>query len=786
MNQYQIFKLVNSPFIILVRAVLLLGLLIIIFILRENTTWLDAALYVYALLIINELYIHLKVNATKPPKTTLTSDNWEETTDWKVRSELENNTTKQYIQNIKNNMPQKFVQDKIGQYIDTPQEIPKDKILQEAQTLAKSSNSTYITEMTIFASYLVLQEEATGYLERNQLSVDDIPYLLFWVHKRYPPRIEKSKETGLAGGGVFDFFVYGWNAELQKYAYDFTSQSLKWGASAHAVGRVDEYDMMVKALLKGSNNNVLLLGNPGVGKTSLVGFLAKECYNARIPGKLARAKIYALALDRILSGADNQGEVEKRLTTLLAEIAHSGNVLIYMPNIELLFGGGGLNTDLSGALYDYMRNGQLQCIGTTTVDEYETRIKPHASHVALFETITLEEPDAREARFMIFESITHLEKSYKTTFTYKAIVAAIDLADEYQTNLMLPGSCLVLLEDVAQDTSLSGAKAITQAEVMERVQKKTNIPLHDPDQGEKDTLLHLEETLKAEVVGQDNAVIAVADAMRRVRSGFRDENKPIATFLFLGPTGVGKTQTAKALARVYFGDSKNMIRLDMSEYNTPDSVKKLLGEMPGDTYIDSLIAKIKAQPFTLLLLDEFEKADSKVQDIFLQVLDDARLTNNKGETASFENTIIIATSNAGSEYIRENESDPNLAKNLQEHVMKNNLFKPELLNRFTQVVTFMPLGEDSMQKVVLLDLTDTVEDLKKEHIKLSIDEKALQKIATEGYDKEFGARNIQRYIKNNVESMIAKEILEGKMNKGQDNVLTLDASGNFAIVVKEP
>ena len=779
MKEYQLFKLVNSPQVLLLRVFLLVFFFILIFVLNGNPYLHDIALYIYMVLIVNELFIHLKINNAKPPKTIWQTDKWEDALDWKVKYSLERMSTQKYIEGIKNKIPERFFQDKIGAKYTNTQDIPKEKLLENALILAKASNCKYITEVVVFASYIALQEDESKYLEHNNLNVDDIPYILFWTHKKFPENLEKSTTLPLSGGGVFDFFVYGWNAELEKYAYDFTLQSLKWGASAHAVGRADEYDLMVKSLLKTKNNNVFLLGDPGVGKTSLVGFFAQESYNARIPGRLTYVKVYALELDRLLSGTQNLGELEDRVTKLLTEIAHSGNVIVYISNIEVLFGGGGLSTDLSGTLYDYVKNGAIQIIGTTTQDEYETYIKPKASLAGQFETILLKEPDDRQARFMVFESIAHLEKTYKVKFTYHALTTAIELADKYQDNLVLPGSSLILLEDTASSASLEGQKNITQKDVEAQVQKKTNIPLATPDTEEKDQLLHLEEQLKSQVIGQTSALTGVSNAIRRVRSGFRDENKPIASFLFLGPTGVGKTQTAKALAKAYFGGEEHMIRLDMSEYNTQDSARKLLGEMSGETYTESLVTKIKNQPFSLLLLDEFEKADPHVLNLFLQVLDDARLTNNKGETASFENTIIIATSNAGSEFIRENTHET--ARDLENFVMEKGIFTPELINRFTQVVTFLPLTETEVKDIAALDLKDTTEDLKKAGINLTVDEKALEKIAKEGYDQEFGARNIQRYIKETVESTIASEILEEKIKKGESKTLTVDESDKFVI-----
>jgi ATP-dependent Clp protease ATP-binding subunit ClpB len=318
---------------------------------------------------------------------------------------------------------------------------------------------------------------------------------------------------------------------------------------------------------------------------------------------------------------------------------------------------------------------------------------------------------------------------------------------------------------------LAGKKFVEEQDVLDQVAKVTKVSVGEPKPLEKKVLLNLEKLIHERIVDQEDAVSAISESIRRLRTGLQTQAKPIS-FLFLGPTGVGKTETAKALAEVYFGHGSRMVRLDMSEFSGEDGMKRLLGSPPGEgDEKGQLTEPVYDTPYSLVLLDEFEKADQKILDLFLQVLDDGRLTDNKGKTVSFVNTIIIATSNAASEYIREQigngvEVDKNFETALINFLEEKGIFKPELLNRFDDIITFTPLGQNEVIQIVKMMLSQVSAKLAENDIKVSFDEKTIQKIATEGFDKDFGARPLRRFIQDNIEDIIAQKILKDEIKRG--------------------
>ncbi|HSA84049.1 MAG TPA: AAA family ATPase, partial [Patescibacteria group bacterium] len=392
--------------------------------------------------------------------------------------------------------------------------------------------------------------------------------------------------------------------------------------------------------------------------------------------------------------------------------------------------------------------------------------------------------------------VVRIEKEYHIIISYQAIRSAVDLADRFLQDSSLPGSAVSLLETVANTVSLSqessfdksGRKIALETHVVKQVEETTHISIGDPTASEAELLLHLEEKLHERVIDQDDAIHAISEALRRLRSGMKTAERPIS-FLFLGPTGVGKTETAKALAELYYGGEKQMIRLDMSEYTDETGLKRLLGAPPGEgNERGELTEKVHDHPSSLILLDEFEKAHPQIHNLFLQVLDDGRLTDNKGNTVSFRNCIIIATSNAGSEYIREEIAkgrviDRAFHRNLVDFLQKKAIFRPELLNRFDDVVTFKPLGDKVLIQVIQLLLEQLRKSLAEQDITLVVAEQVIQKIAKEGFDRDFGARPLRRYIEDNLEDMIAQKKLEGKLIRGHTATFSLDTSGNLSLQI---
>ena len=399
----------------------------------------------------------------------------------------------------------------------------------------------------------------------------------------------------------------------------------------------------------------------------------------------------------------------------------------------------------------------------------------------------MEEPSPEVALKMIFQKTEEIEDKNKVKLSYKATIAAVKYADKFDPNGALPGTAVELLNEAANSVYLSKNKdkIVLEEDILEKVEQKSHIPIGSPGAEEKMLLLNLESEMHKFIIGQDEAIRQVSEAIRRIRAGVTRE-KPIS-FLFLGPTGVGKTETAKTLARIYFGKVHQMIRLDMSEYSEGDSLKRLLGSMPGEEEMPGeLIDKILDSPFSLVLLDEFEKASSNILNLFLQVLDDGRLTDNKGKTVSFTNAIIIATSNAASEFIREEVNkgtpmDKKFAQNLLEFLQTKEIFKPELLNRFDGIIVFKPLGQNEVQQVTQILLKELSEKILEQDITVSFDEKLIDKIIKEGFDEQFGARPINRYIQDNIEDLLAQKILKDEIKRGSKISISVDQNNNITI-----
>jgi ATP-dependent Clp protease ATP-binding subunit ClpC len=491
-------------------------------------------------------------------------------------------------------------------------------------------------------------------------------------------------------------------------------------------------------------------------------------------------------VDAFMAGAQNQGELEQRLNAMVAEVAHSGNVIIYIPEFQNILGSSAFNLDVSGTLIPYLKKGSIRIIAAVTPGAYKQFIEPKHSLLDTFMVINFDEPPKQDVLDMLFRKTSEIQEKNKVTLTYKAIVASFEYANKYLKEKVLPGSAVTLLDDTANVVRMNNKKVVEEQDVLDQVQKKTKVSVGEPKQEEKLLLLNLEAELHKRIIAQNEAVLAISESIRRLRTGIVNAKKPIS-FLFLGPTGVGKTETAKALADVYFGDSTRLVRLDMSEFSGDDGMRRLLGSAPGQgDEKGQLTEPVFDTPYSLVLLDEFEKSDKRVLDLFLQVLDDGRLTDNKGKTVSFVNTIIIATSNAASEFVREEIGkgvavDKKFQEALLSFLQTKAIFKPELLNRFDDIIVFKPLGQEEVVQIVKLMLIDVTKRLLEKDITANFDDKVLAKIATEGYDKDFGARPLRRFIQDNIEDQIAQRMLKDEIKRGDKISITVDSSNNVSI-----
>ncbi len=647
-------------------------------------------------------------------------------------------------------------------------------LLSESFQLAKTVNGQKITLVDILVGYLSLTEKNTHFLFSQKLKVDDLYRISLWTRMVYPhEEHKKGFHIASSGGGIGQWLISGWTLETKKYTQVFPQKNSNTDVSI--VGREKEYQLLQEGLLKSERNNILLVGMTGTGKEQLLRKLAEDCYEGNTDKKIAYKIMLEVLVGSLLAGASQQGELQQRLKEIIEEVSHAGNVILYVPELQNLLGATSFSLDLSGALMPFLRDGKLPVVASVTEEDFKQYIqgKPIAE---MFTDIHLEVPSQDMAELMIMEEVAEIEKASHCIVCYSAVKASVMYAGKYADSAELPGSAIDLLRDAIgknipeqQHNTHIKARLITDFDILRTVEIKTNIPLSEPSKEESSKLLNLEEVIHERIVGQDEAVKVIAESLRRVRSGIQNSNRPVS-FLFLGPTGVGKTEVAKVLSNIYFGGEAHIVRLDMSEYADEMGLEKLIGSS-STSHRGELTEKIHDHPSSLILLDEFEKAHVTVLNLFLQVLDDGRLTDGRGVTISFSNTIIIATSNAGSELVYKTIEkniplDASFKQQLRIFLHERNIFKPELLNRFDDVVVFRPLSQEDVRKITKILLDDLISHMKDKDISLEIEDEAITKIITQGYDKEYGARPIRRYIQDNLDDLIATSILNKTVNRG--------------------
>lgn len=618
-------------------------------------------------------------------------------------------------------------------------------------------------------------------------------------------------------------FVYGKKSSLEEFGIDLTEQA-KNGELDPITGRDREVERASHILLRRTKNNPILIGEAGVGKTAIVEGLAQDIVGGKAPKDLESKKIIQLDLSSLVAGASHRGEFEERLRAVIKETQAAGNVILFIDEIHAVIGAGDTDgaLDASNIIKPFLARGQLQVIGTTTTAEYRKYFEKDKAFERRFQPVMVEEPSEEQAVEMLKILVPKYESFHKVKVGPEAIEASVKLSKRYIGERYLPDKAVDLLDEAAARVRLelnAGKRQgdeIKKDDIEKVVSNWTGIPITKLTENESEKLLHLEDTIHKRLINQENAVSLVAEAVRRGRIGLSSVNRPIASFIFLGPTGVGKTELAKTLAEVLFGKEQAMIRLDMSEYMEKHEVAKLIGAPPGYVGYEEggqLTEAVRAKPYSIVLLDEVEKAHPDVFNILLQLLEDGRLTDNKGNTISFKNTIIIATSNIGSALIQQQLQDTDERKDKdqnQPQVQKatvsdkkpddkkekfaeltkilmgelRKFFRPELLNRFDGVVVFEPLSQKNMMDVAKLGINATKKLLLLQGIDLEANEAALSRLAKEGYDPVYGARPLRRLIQTAIENPIALDLIKKTFVQGDKILIDYDSQKEEFVFTK--
>jgi ATP-dependent Clp protease ATP-binding subunit ClpC len=564
---------------------------------------------------------------------------------------------------------------------------------------------------------------------------------------------------------------------LNHFAYDLTIAA-KWARLPYCVAREKEIKDIFEEFLSG-HTGVILVGEVGVGKNTIVEGIAQLMAEENVPRILKDKRLVKLDISRLISGA-TPSEAQERLIVIIDEVIRAGNIILYIQNIENMIGitsGREESMDLSEVLSGAIERKNIFCLATATNQNYVNYVE-YSPLGNVFADVKVKEPAGNQAIQIIASKIGRLEAMYKVYFSYNAIENVIELTNKYIHDKFLPAKAVEILELVAVKVAESRGKEaiVAKDDVAEAVSNQTGIPMAKITEKESDVLLNLEDLIHERMINQEEAVNMVAASLRRARAEMRENKRPIASFLFLGPTGVGKTELAKTIAATYFRDEKKMIRLDMSEYQHQDSIEKMLGNANSKGYLTEAVRKA---PFSLVLLDEFEKAHPDILNLFLQVMDDGRLTDGQGKTIDFTNTIIIATSNADAVYIEEQVMAGTNIEKIKEVLLNerlNKTMRPELINRFDGIIVFKPLTEDNLVDITQIMLKKTEKMLLEKGIRMRAEESGIRILAHLGFDPKFGARPLRRLIQDRIENIIANMILSGELVR-RDTVV-IDETGN--------
>jgi len=606
-----------------------------------------------------------------------------------------------------------------------------------------------------------------GVLAHLQLDDDDLVRGVLW--QQHIRDLIASHTKPKRTGGIARDWSFGYTPTLSRFGQNLSEQLVRNGSlSTDLEAHAKALDQVMATFSAAGRQNIALVGSAGVGKTTIVHAFAERLLDASLvlPESLRFHQVFILDSAAIISAAPGRGEVENLIMQILGEAYDAKNIIICLDNAQLFFEEGIGSVDLSNVLLPILEAGRLRMILTMDEQRYLQIGQRNGALVNALNRISISEPTKDETIAIMRDQLIMTEFEHKVTYMYQALEEAYRLSERYVHDLAMPGRAIKLMESAASYgvNGLVTAQSVQQA-IEQTMDIKVGVASGDD---ERQKLLHLEDLIHERMINQTRAVGVVSDALRRARAGVRNQNRPIGTFLFLGPTGVGKTELAKALADVYFSGENKIIRLDMNEFVSPNDVQRLIGDGADDSY--SLTAQAMKQPFSVVLLDEIEKAHPQVLTTLLQLLDEGILRDVKNREVSFRDTIIIATSNAGAdrirEYIERGYQLEQFEKQFVDELISTNQFRPEFLNRFDEIVTFRPLSKSELVQVIDLILAGINKTLALQKITVNVTEDAKLVLVDQGYDPRLGARPMRRIVQRAVENTVAKQMLSGTVTAG--------------------
>jgi len=658
-----------------------------------------------------------------------------------------------------------------------------ERVILEAFRGAIAQKRSEMSSLELFAAVYGVDAYVRELLLDKGVDEGKFLNMIAWlrIHERMRERYKQFRHAALykPTGAMNRAMTSVATPTLDAVSEDLTTAAVN-GQLPMMIDRDPQIEEIFRVIV-GGQQSVVLVGPEGVGKSTVLAGMAEHMVKEDVPKILQDRRLVRISIPHLVSGA-NPAQAQERLLIVLGEVARARNIILAFTDIDQLVGQDSDASDLAATLVDFLSRSGTFAVATTTPQSY-TALVERSILGRIFQKVDVLEPDQESAIHMLESHIGGIEFEHKVIFSYEAVERAVKLSDRYMHETYLPKKAIEVAREAALQVSKSRGQdaLVTGQDVAQIVSAKTGIPTMSVAADEKEKLLGLEENMHGRVIGQDEAVRAVAAALRRARTELRSQARPIATFLFLGPTGVGKTELAKTVAATYFGSEEMMVRLDMSEYQDSSSINRLLG-VPGSQSGGLLTQAVRKQPFAIVLLDELEKAHPDILNVFLQVFDDGRLTDSTGRTIDFTNTIIICTSNAGTQYIQDAIDRSENLEVIKTHLIEEELrgiYRPEFLNRFDGIIVFKPLAQADVLQITNLFMKAVALRLETKGIGFRAEDAAVAELAARGFDPKFGARPLRRLVQDEVDNAIASALLQGEVQRRDTIVFT--AGGKIRI-----